>query len=167
VPAGAEDLLRTAFPDLTGDQRRLVLAATALDSGYALDVAGEAEWQRLDLAAAMAADVVVNADGTLTVDGEVVGEPTAPLVEVEASARCLAGNPYVAVRARNASDGALDVALVTGAGEKTFAAVAPGANAYQSFAVRAPGDVPVTVTATGPGGATEEVTRDVVVPTCA
>ncbi|ARU50325.1 hypothetical protein CBR64_01165 [Cellulosimicrobium cellulans] len=169
VPAGAEDLLRTAFPDLTGDQRRLVLAATALDSGYALDVAGEAEWQRLDLAAAMAADVVVNADGTLTVDGEVVGEPTAPLVEVETSARCLAGAPYVAVRARNVSDGALAVALVTGAGEKTFAAVAAGANAYQSFAVRGVetgADVPVTVTATGPGGATQAVARDVVVPAC-
>src|SRR5690606_24424121 len=49
VPAGAEDLLRAAFADLTADQRRLVLAATALDSGYALDVAGEAERQRLDL----------------------------------------------------------------------------------------------------------------------
>ncbi|MFD4991708.1 phosphatase PAP2 family protein [Cellulosimicrobium cellulans] len=169
VPAGAEDLLRTAFPDLTGDQRRLVLAATALDSGYALDVAGEAEWQRLDLAAAMAADVVVNADGTLTVDGEVVGEPTAPLVDVETSARCLAGAPYVAVRARNVSDDALAVALVTGAGEKSFAAVAPGTNAYQSFAVRGVetgAGVPVTVTATGPGGATQEVARDVVVPAC-
>ncbi|WP_409141287.1 acid phosphatase [Cellulosimicrobium sp. RS] len=169
VPAGAEDLLRTAFPDLTGDQRRLVLAATALDSGYALDVAGAAEWQRLDLAAAMAADVVVNADGTLTVDGEVVGEPTAPLVEVETSARCLAGAPYVAVRARNVSDGVVAVALVTGAGEKTFAAVAAGAHAYQSFAVRGVetgADVPVTVTATGPGRATQEVARDVVVPVC-
>ncbi|CPU66345.1 Uncharacterised protein [Mycobacteroides abscessus] len=28
-------------------------------------------------------------------------------------------------------------------------------------------DVPVTVTATGPGGATQEVARDVAVPTCA
>jgi len=167
VPAGAEDLLRTAFPDLTADQRRLVLAATALDSGYALDVAGEAEWQRLDLAAAMAAEVVVNADGTLTVDGEVVGGPTAPLVDVETSARCLAGTPYVAVRARNVSDGALAVALAAGAGERAFDAVAPGANAYQSFAVRdMTDDVPVTVTATGTGGATQEVTRDVVVPTC-
>ncbi len=172
VPAGAEDLLRTAFPDLTGDQRRLVLAATALDSGYALDVAGEAEWQRVDLAAAMAADVVVNADGTLTVDGEVVGEPTQPadpLVEVEASARCLAGTPYVAVRALNVSDGALAVALVTGAGARSFDAVAPGSNAYQSFAVRTGATgvpVTVTVTATGTGGTTQEVARDVVVPAC-
>ena len=79
------------------------------------------------------------------------------------------GNPYVAVRARNVSDVALDVALVTGAGEKTFAAVAAGANAYQSFAVRgveAGADVPVAVTATGPGGATQEVARDVAVPSC-
>ncbi len=117
----------------------------------------------------MAADVVVNADGTLTVDGEVVGEPTTPLVDVETSARCLAGAPYVAVRARNVSDGVLDVALVTGAGEKAFAAVAAGANAYQSFAVRGVetgADVPVTVTATGAGGATQEVARDVVVPAC-
>ncbi len=170
VPSGAEDLLRTAFPTLTGDQRRLVLAATAIDSGYALDVEGPAEWQRVDLAAAMAADVVVNPDGTLTVDGEVVGEPTEPadpLVAVETSARCLAGTPYVAVRAHNVSDGALAVALVTSAGSKAFDAVAAGANAYQSFAVRGEAtELPVTVTASATSGATQEVARDVVVPAC-
>ncbi|MBD8080024.1 family 43 glycosylhydrolase [Cellulosimicrobium arenosum] len=80
-------------------------------------------------------------------------------------ARCLAGRAYVAVRATNTSNGAaevpVDVTLSTPYGEKSFAAVAPGKNAYQSFAVRAPsvpaGSVTVTGTATVDG---EEVTVD-------
>lgn len=76
VPEGAGDLLLTTFPDLTDDQRDQVLAATALDSGFALDPSadGEASWQRLNLAAAMAAEVIVDDDGRLVVNGTVVGE---------------------------------------------------------------------------------------------
>ncbi|MFE9250509.1 phosphatase PAP2 family protein [Streptomyces sp. NPDC007088] len=81
VPAGAEDLLRTAQPKLSAGQRRAVLAATQLPSGYALDEAGApGSWQRLNLAAAMAAKVVAHRDGTLTVDGVHVdreGQPVA------------------------------------------------------------------------------------------
>ncbi len=71
VPAGAEDLLLTTFPPLTDGQRRTVLAATGLPSGHVLDQEGDGgSWQRLDLAAAMAAKVTV--DGPhhrLVVDG--------------------------------------------------------------------------------------------------
>ncbi|WP_433339860.1 acid phosphatase [Streptomyces sp. CA-253872] len=70
VPAGAEDLLRTALPKLSAAQRRTVLAATQLPSGYALDEDGApGSWQRLNLAAAMTAKVAVHRDGTLTVNG--------------------------------------------------------------------------------------------------
>ncbi|NEA40191.1 phosphatase PAP2 family protein [Streptomyces sp. SID11385] len=70
VPAGAEDLLRTALPKLSATQRRAVLAATQLPSGYALDEDGApGSWQRLNLAAAMSAKVGVHRDGTLTVNG--------------------------------------------------------------------------------------------------
>ncbi|MBD8080125.1 glycosyl hydrolase [Cellulosimicrobium arenosum] len=75
----------------------------------------------------------------------------APEVEVDASARCLAGKAYVAVRATNAGDSAVDVTLTTPYGSRTFTGVAPGQNAYQSFAVRASSvpDGAATVTATG------------------
>ncbi|MBD5785112.1 glycoside hydrolase N-terminal domain-containing protein [Cellulosimicrobium terreum] len=59
-----------------------------------------------------------------------------PAVSVEAQTRCLAGRAYVAVRATNDDDEALDVTLATPYGTRTVTAVEPGANAYQSFAVR-------------------------------
>ncbi len=69
APADAAALLITAFPDLTAEQRTQVLEQTATDSGYPLDLtaSGGPGWQRINLAAAMAADVVVNADGSVTV----------------------------------------------------------------------------------------------------
>ncbi|GAA4830355.1 hypothetical protein GCM10023221_02400 [Luteimicrobium xylanilyticum] len=80
VPQGAENLLLSAFPDLTAAQRRTVLAATELPSGYVLDdESGAGSYQRLDLAAAMAAKVIVNHDGTLTVDGTRVGADGLPV----------------------------------------------------------------------------------------
>lgn len=51
VPAGAENLLGTAFPTLSDAQRRQVLAATEIDAGYALD-SSSGGWQRINLAAA-------------------------------------------------------------------------------------------------------------------
>ena len=62
VPEGAEDLLVTAFPDLTDAQRQTVLAATEIDSGYPLDSSSEG-WQRIDLAAALSSKVTVDAGG--------------------------------------------------------------------------------------------------------
>jgi LPXTG-motif cell wall-anchored protein len=66
VPENAESLLITSRPDLTPEQRRQVLALTAVDSGRPLDEGAEGSWQRLDLAAAMSAEVTVAADGTVS-----------------------------------------------------------------------------------------------------
>ena len=65
VPAGAESLLATAFPTLSAEQRREVLAATEIPSGYALD-SSSGDWQRIDLPAAMSSEVTVDAAGTVT-----------------------------------------------------------------------------------------------------
>lgn len=69
TPSDAAALLITAFPDLTTEQRTQILEQTAPDSGYPLDLTadGQASWQRINLAAAMAAHVVVGADGSVTV----------------------------------------------------------------------------------------------------
>ncbi|WP_424464562.1 acid phosphatase [Pseudoclavibacter helvolus] len=80
IPANAESLLITSHPDLTPEQRRQVLELTAIDSGYPLDEGTEGSWQRLNLAAAMAAEVQVNADGTISIvdAGAEQPEPTTP-----------------------------------------------------------------------------------------
>ncbi|MFB7776039.1 glycoside hydrolase domain-containing protein [Streptomyces bauhiniae] len=69
TPADAAALLSTAFPDLTPEQRTQILEQTATDSGYPLDRTADAQasWQRINLAAAMAAHIVVGADGSVTV----------------------------------------------------------------------------------------------------
>lgn len=69
APSDAAALLITAFPDLTAEQRTQILEQTATDSGYPLDLTadGGASWERINLAAAMTAHVVVNADGSVTV----------------------------------------------------------------------------------------------------
>ncbi|MFT4051440.1 MAG: phosphatase PAP2 family protein [Microbacterium sp.] len=64
VPDGAESLLVTAFPTLDDEQRRAVLAATEIDSGYPLDSTSEG-WQRINLAAALSAEVTIDADGNV------------------------------------------------------------------------------------------------------
>jgi len=69
VPAGAEALLISSHPELTDAQRRQVLALTAIDSGEPLDEGTEGSWQRIDLPAAMAAKVIVTADGTVSLVG--------------------------------------------------------------------------------------------------
>ncbi len=73
VPDGAENLLLTAFPNLTAAQRTTVLAATEIPSGYVMDEeSGGGSWQRLDLAAAMTAQVSVSRSGAMTVNGVAV-----------------------------------------------------------------------------------------------
>ncbi|WP_433890591.1 glycoside hydrolase domain-containing protein [Streptomyces sp. CA-111067] len=69
APSDAAALLLTAFPGLTAEQRTQVLQQTATDSGYPLDLTGDggASWERINLAAAMTAQVVVGADGSVTV----------------------------------------------------------------------------------------------------
>ncbi|KFD43489.1 hypothetical protein IU11_10855 [Cellulosimicrobium sp. MM] len=101
---------------------------------------------------------------------EVYGAPAGQLdLDVEVQARCLAGQAYVAVRATNGEDQPVDVTLATPYGTREVADVAPGANAYQSFAVRSTsvenGSVTVTGTATVDGGdvtSTVEVDHDAV-----
>lgn len=56
VPAGAEALLTYSHPTLTAEQRRQILASTAIDSGYPLDTgrtAADSGWTRIDLARAL------------------------------------------------------------------------------------------------------------------
>ncbi|MGC4748337.1 hypothetical protein ACLQ28_22180 [Micromonospora sp. DT201] len=58
-------------------------------------------------------------------------------VTVTAGVRCLGGKAYVAVQARNDHDGSIGITVETPYGNRSFAAVAPGANVYQSFNTRA------------------------------
>lgn len=69
VPKDADNLLLTAFPDLTDAQRTQILAQTQSASGNILDLSGTSggSWQRLNLAAATSATVRLNADGSVTV----------------------------------------------------------------------------------------------------
>ncbi len=81
VPTGAESLLATTFPTLTAAQRRAVLAATEIDSGYPLDSSSNG-WQRLDLAAAMSSKVTLDAAGKVT--GVEPGQAVASVVDTSA-----------------------------------------------------------------------------------
>lgn len=85
VPQGAADLLRSTFPDLTDAQREQIIKATALDSGYPLDKSndGSDSWERVNLAAAMAAKVTRNADGTLKITSPLDSDATLALLEVD------------------------------------------------------------------------------------
>ncbi|KAB2970955.1 carbohydrate-binding protein [Streptomyces sp. SS1-1] len=69
APSDAAALLTTAFPHLTTEQRTHILEQTATDSGRPLDLTadGGASWERINLAAAMSARVIVNADGSVEV----------------------------------------------------------------------------------------------------
>lgn len=68
VPVAALALLETRFPKLSYDQRAEVIRQTALPSGFPLDQSGdEGSWQRVNLAAAFAADVSVDSSGNVTV----------------------------------------------------------------------------------------------------
>ncbi|SER55567.1 PAP2 superfamily protein [Propionibacterium cyclohexanicum] len=91
VPDGAESLLATTFPTLDPTQRRAVLAATEIDSGFPLD-AGSQGWQRIDLAAAMSAKVTVDASGTVT-----AVEPGQAVASVVTAAPSPSASPSVSV----------------------------------------------------------------------
>ncbi|QRP21959.1 acid phosphatase [Corynebacterium macginleyi] len=70
VPQAAPVLLAASHPDLTWEQRAEVLRQTALPAGNPLDRQGEdGSWQRLNVARAMAAQVNVNIDGSVNVQG--------------------------------------------------------------------------------------------------
>jgi hypothetical protein len=88
-----------------------------------------------------------------------------PHFTVDARGRWLGGKQYLVVRVLNEDDVPADVSVVTPFGGKEYADVAPGAYAYQMFAVRSgeplDGAVVVTVTADVDG---EPVTRERSVP---
>ena len=68
VPKAALDLLLAKFPKLSYTQRASILRQTAIPAGYPLDDQSQkGSWQRLNLAAAMAANVRVGANGEVTV----------------------------------------------------------------------------------------------------
>lgn len=69
VPAGAQNLLRTTFPTLNAKQRTSVLAQTEIASGFPLDGTRTAggSWQRLNLAAATSATVLLGTHGSVRV----------------------------------------------------------------------------------------------------
>ncbi len=72
VPKGAEVLLETRLPYLTGAQRRVVLKTTAMPSGYPImdDVEG---WGRLNLFAAADGYGAFNGDVTVSMDASLGG----------------------------------------------------------------------------------------------
>nr|WP_312955158.1 phosphatase PAP2 family protein [Corynebacterium flavescens] len=75
VPQGAPVLLHNRFPELSWEQRARVIAATALPSGSPLDKqdnGAAGSWQRVNLAAAFAAEVTVGPNGELSVNGSPV-----------------------------------------------------------------------------------------------
>lgn len=68
VPQAAPALLITRFPELDYQQRAEVLRQTAGPAGFPLDDQSAAgSWQRINLAAAYAANVTVGEDGSVTV----------------------------------------------------------------------------------------------------
>ncbi|MEZ2121669.1 phosphatase PAP2 family protein [Corynebacterium sp. CCM 9203] len=70
VPQAAPDLLLGAFPELSYAQRAEILRKTAGPAGMPLDVTGsQGSWQRLNLAAALAADVTVTPEGGVILGG--------------------------------------------------------------------------------------------------
>ena len=68
-PRAAPDLLLAHHPELSYGQRAEVLRQTALPSGGPLDDPGPAgSWQRLNLAAAWAAEVSVEPDVSVSAE---------------------------------------------------------------------------------------------------
>lgn len=102
-----------------------------------VDLAGD-QVRFSGLAAQDACDVIDVAEGQTVTWAEDCGA-SVPVVEldVQAQSRCLAGKAFVAVRATNVGDEVVDVTLATPFGQREVVGVAPGASAYQSFAVRA------------------------------
>jgi len=93
--------------------------------------------------------------------------PTEVDVVVTAQSRCLGTTPSVAVRATNEGDEAVSVTLSTPYGDKSFAQVEPGRNAYQSFVVRGPlGAGEATVTATASDGTSRTLTAPYAARSC-
>jgi len=133
-------------PSYHGGQGYLPLESTDLDSGVWTSV--DAHLPSSPRHGTVLPITAAEHAALLAAYGE---QPPAPELDlaVEATSRCLAGKAYVAVRATNGEDVPVTVTLATPYGEKTVADVAPGTNAYQSFAARATAVPAGTVAVTG------------------
>jgi hypothetical protein len=149
VPEGAAELLRTTFPELTDAQRALVIQATAVPGGYALDKTKDDQpsWQRVNLLAAMDATVTTDSRGNLIVNGVNAGGGTTP--SSDATLRALTVNgATVAGFASSTTTYAVTLAAGTTA-VPSVAATATDANATVEVtqATSLPGSALVKVTA--------------------
>ncbi|MFJ1511669.1 immunoglobulin-like domain-containing protein [Cellulosimicrobium funkei] len=133
-------------PSYHGGQGYLPLESTDLDSGVWTSV--DAQLPSSPRHGTVLPITAAEHAALLAAYGE---QPPAPELDlaVEVTPRCLAGKAYVAVRATNGEDVPVRLTLTTPYGEKTVADVAPGKNAYQSFAARATAVPAGTVTVTG------------------
>ena len=89
VPQGAENLLLTAFPDLTDAQRRQVLEASEIDSGYPLDASSNG-FERINLAKAFSAKVTLSEDGS-TITAISFGAKAPTVVKTASSKNTITG----------------------------------------------------------------------------
>ncbi|WP_206666342.1 hypothetical protein, partial [Bifidobacterium jacchi] len=151
VPQGAADLLRSTFPDLTDAEREQIIKATALDSGYPLDKSndGSDSWQRVNLAAAMAAKVTRNTDGTLKIATPLDSDATLALLQIDGQ---------LVDRDAAAGDNGTTLAVADPAAitSKKVIARTPVVGATVSTAVAADHSA-VTVTVTAPDKTTKRV----------
>lgn len=90
VPENAANLLLTAFPELTDEQRSQVLAASEIDSGYPLDASSEG-YQRINLAKAFSANVTLSSDRSTVLD--ITFGNAAPTVTVQSDDTQQGGSP--------------------------------------------------------------------------
>ncbi len=149
VPDGATDLLRSSFPNLTAAQRALVIQATALPGGYALDRTkdGQASWQRVNLLAAMAATVSADSWGNLIVNGDNVGGGTTPSADATLSALTVGGTSVAGFLPSTAAYAVVLPAEAAAAPPVDATAADPHATVVVTQATSLPGSALVKVTA--------------------
>lgn len=94
----AANLLLTAFPELTDEQRSQVLAASEIDSGYPLDASSEG-YQRINLAKAFSANVTLSSDRSTILD--ITFGNAAPTVTVQSDDTQQGGSRSRVARTRN------------------------------------------------------------------
>ncbi len=120
----------------------------------AVDPASWAQAGTFTVSGSFGPSITTRATATVTVT-PVDPEPEPDLVvEVSATAKCVAGKVTVSMRAVNGEDVPVDVKVASVFGSKSFTGVAPGKSASQSFATRAGSvDAGVVMITASTGGA--------------